>query len=189
MILPLLFAAHAVWGQGVPAPADADIDKLKPGHFIWTPELAPEGPMTMVVSLSDQRAYVYRDGIRIGASTVSTGKAGHETPTGIFTILEKSKKHRSNRYSNASMPYMQRLTWDGIAMHAGRVPGYPASHGCVRLPLQFSKALFQETSLGMTVVITGDHASPESVLPPDVAAVPVPDPRLAPALELTGAVN
>jgi len=148
------------------AVAEADVGKLKPGEYIWNPELAPRGPMTVVVSLPAQRAYVYRNGVRIGASTVSTGKKGHTTPTGVFTILQKDKNHRSNKYNNAPMPYMQRLTWDGIALHAGGLPGYPASHGCVRLPLAFSEALFRETSKGMTVVITNEQPATQNIVDP-----------------------
>ncbi len=117
----------------------------------------------MVVSLKAQRAYVYRNGVRIGASTVSTGMKGHRTPTGIFTILQKKKDHRSNLYNDAPMPFMQRLTWDGIALHAGGLPGYPASHGCVRLPLAFATRLYDETGLGMTVVVTDGDPHPEGL--------------------------
>jgi hypothetical protein len=143
---------------------DHDAESLRPGQFIWTPQLSPDGPMTVIISLSDQRAYVYRNAIRIGASTISSGRRGYETPTGVFTILEKSVKHRSNRYSSAPMPYMQRLTWDGIAMHAGKLPGYAASHGCVRLPFAFSKALYEETSVGMTVVVTDGQPDLQTIL-------------------------
>ncbi len=107
--------------------------KLKPGEYVWHPEISPQGPVVLVVSLPEQRAYVYRNGVLIGASTVSTGKKGHETPTGVFTILQKHEDHRSNLYNDAPMPYMQRLTWSGVALHAGKLPGYPASHGCVRM--------------------------------------------------------
>jgi hypothetical protein len=134
---------------------------MKPGEYLWAPDIAPEGPVTVIISLKTQRAYAYRNGVPIGVSTVSTGKPGKETPTGVFTILQKAVKHRSNIYSNAPMPYMQRLTWGGIAMHAGNLPGYPASHGCVRLPAEFAKLLFGVTSLGLTVVITNDPLAPE----------------------------
>jgi len=149
-------------GQGAKKSAitGAQIAALKPGEFIWAPELAPDGPMVMVVSLNRQQAYVYRNGVRIGVSTVSTGKKGNETPTGVFTILQKKQEHYSNLYNNAPMPFMQRLTWDGIALHAGHLPGRPASHGCVRLPLAFAKALFGETTTGMTVVVTNEAPSP-----------------------------
>jgi hypothetical protein len=148
-------------GAKVSAPIETDVLALKPGQFIWNGALVPSGPMTVIVHLPSQRAYVYRNGIRIGASTVSTGKAGHKTPTGVFTILQKNKDHKSNLYNNAPMPYMQRLTWDGIALHAGNLPGYPASHGCIRLPLEFSKLLFEASPMGMTVVVTEDAVTPE----------------------------
>ncbi len=147
--------------QSVPAPVDGAIEAMKPGEFLWAPDLAPQGPVTVIISLKTQRAYAYRNGVPIGVSTVSTGKPGKETPTGVFTILQKAVKHRSNKYSNAPMPFMQRLTWDGVAMHAGNLPGYPASHGCVRLPAGFAKLLFGITSLGLTVVITYDPLAPE----------------------------
>lgn len=143
---------------------------LKPGQFVWTPELAPQGPVVIVVSLPEQRAHVYRNGVRIGVSTVSTGMRGHETPTGVFTILEKQREHYSNLYDNAPMPFMQRLTWDGIALHAGRIPGYPASHGCVRLPHAFSEKLFATTSRGMTVVIADGASHPPEVASPGLFA-------------------
>lgn len=151
--------------------AEADVGKLKPGEFIWHPALAPSGPMTILINLQAQRAYVYRNAVRIGVSTVSTGKPGKETPTGVFKILQKKKDHRSNKYNNAPMPYMQRLTWDGIALHAGHLPGHPASHGCIRLPLAFSKALFKATTTGMTVVITDEKPSTGTFLAPQ-AAIP-----------------
>ena len=127
---------------------------MKAGSYIWEPSKAPSGPVTVIVSLPEQMAYVYRNGVQIGASTVSTGKAGHETPTGTFTVLEKDADHVSSTYKGAPMPYMERLTWSGVALHAGDLPGYPASHGCVRLPLEFSRDLYTVTSKGTTVVIT-----------------------------------
>lgn len=137
------------------------IERMKPGEFFWAPQIAPVGPVTMIVSLKTQRAYVYRNGVPVGVSTISSGKPGHTTPTGVFTILQKRVDHKSNLYNNAPMPYMQRLTWDGIALHAGALPGYPASHGCVRLPLEFAKLLYGVTQLGLTVVITNDTLVPE----------------------------
>jgi len=127
---------------------------LKPGQYVWAPELSTEGSALVIVNLDSQRLVMFRNGVPIGASTVSSGKTGHETPTGVFEILQKRQEHYSKTYNNAPMPNMQRLTWQGIALHAGQLPGYPASHGCVRLPLAFSKLLFGATSLGMTVVIT-----------------------------------
>ncbi len=133
--------------------------RLLPGEYLWTPELAPVGPVLVLVSLPEQRAYVYRNGVRIGVATASTGKPGHDTPTGVFSILQKKREHYSNLYDDAPMPYMQRLTWGGIALHAGRIPGYPASHGCVRLPDAFAEKLYDVTTRGMTVVISDDPAS------------------------------
>ncbi|MGV3512061.1 MAG: L,D-transpeptidase family protein [Novosphingobium sp.] len=107
----------------------------------------------VVVSKASQRMHVFKDGERWGSSPVSTGKRGHSTPAGVFPILQKRVFHRSNIYSNAPMPYMQRLTWRGIAIHAGHVPGYPASHGCIRLPRRFAKALFDLTRADRTTVV------------------------------------
>ncbi|HEY5721255.1 MAG TPA: L,D-transpeptidase family protein [Allosphingosinicella sp.] len=139
------------------APAEPAIDSagLEPGEFVWKPDLAPEGEVEIFVSVPLQRAFVYRGGTLIGVSTVSTGRRGHETPTGRFSITEKHRKHFSNLYDNAPMPFMQRLTNDGIALHAGAIPGRPASHGCVRLPLAFAEHLFGATKVGATVRITG----------------------------------
>jgi len=141
-------------------------EELKNGEFNWFPERSAAGPVLIIVSLPDQKVHVYRNGIRIAASSCSTGKPGHNTPTGVFKILQKDKFHRSSTYSNAPMPNMNRLTWSGIAIHAGNLPGYPASHGCVRLPMAFSERLFEVTKLGMTVVIADENSSPSSVTHP-----------------------
>ena len=151
-----------------PPATDGAIEQLKPGGYLWAPEIAPRGPVTMIISLATQRAYVYRNGVPIGVSTVSTGSPGHETPTGVFVILQKAVTHKSNRYSSAPMPFMQRLTWSGVAMHAGNLPGYPASHGCIRLPPKFAKLLFGITSRGLTVVITDDPLAPEILSSPGI---------------------
>ena len=143
---------------------------LKPGQFEWYPERADAGQLVMVVSLPAQMVHVYRNGVRIGVSTISSGKAGKETPTGTFEILQKKQMHHSNLYNNAPMPFMQRLTWDGIALHAGKLPGYPASHGCVRLPHAFAKALFQETRKGMLVVVADETSHGPEVLYPGARA-------------------
>jgi hypothetical protein len=135
----------------------ARADALKPGEYFWQPHLAPAGDVDMVVSIPLQRAFVYRGRVLIGVTTVSTGKPGHTTPVGSFGVLQKRRQHRSNLYNNAPMPFMQRLTWDGIALHAGEIPGRPASHGCVRLPLAFAKLLFEATRVGASVHIV-DHA-------------------------------
>jgi hypothetical protein len=139
---------------------------LKPGEYVWEPERAPEGPLLIVASITEQVAYVYRNGIRIARSSVSTGRPGHRTPTGVFTILEKEVHHTSSIYKGAEMPYMERVTWGGIALHAGDLPGYPDSHGCVRLPLEFSKLLFGVTMKGATVIIADAHSAPVTTVHP-----------------------
>ncbi|MEM7146141.1 MAG: L,D-transpeptidase family protein [Verrucomicrobiota bacterium] len=125
-----------------------------PSSFTWHPERAPSGPVVVTVDLGKQAAVVYRNGIEIGTCEVSTGRAGYETPTGTFHILEKDADHHSSTYDNASMPYSQRLTWGGVALHAGGLPGYPSSHGCIHLPYEFSQKLFEITEMGGTVVIS-----------------------------------
>ncbi len=140
--------------------------ELEPGQYTWHPEVSPKGPVLVVVSLPQQRAYAYRNGVLIGRSTISSGKEGHETPTGVFTVLQKRRVHESNIYKGASMPNMQRLTWSGIALHAGKLPGHPASHGCVRLPLEFSKLLFDVTTTGTTVVVADDASDSALVARP-----------------------
>jgi len=168
-----LGTATGAAGQSAPIEVDGQVEHLKPGEYLWAPQIAPEGPVTIIVSLRLQRAYAYRNGVVIGVSTVSTGTAGHRTPTGIFTILQKDIDHVSNIYSDAPMPFMQRLTWGGIALHAGNLPGYPASHGCVRLPVEFAKLLYGVTRLGMTVVITEASAVPVIVpAPPALTGEP-----------------
>lgn len=143
---------------------------LKPGQFVWAPQVAPRGPMLMIVNLSTQRALLFRNGVPIGATTVSTGKTGHDTPIGVFTILQKEIEHYSSKYDDAPMPYMQRLTWQGVALHAGKLPGYPASHGCIRLPAGFAKLLYRSTKLGMTVVITDERVTPRIAPAPPILA-------------------
>ncbi|MBL8250566.1 MAG: L,D-transpeptidase, partial [Candidatus Competibacter sp.] len=169
-------AGHPTAAAPTPtAPDVRDAATLKPGEFTWHPERAPSGPVVIIVSIPEQRAYVYRNGVRIGASTVSTGKPGHDTPTGVFSVLEKDQKHVSSTYEGAAMPYMERLTWDGIALHAGKLPGYPASHGCVRLPLEFSRKLYGVTHAGTHVVIADAHSAPAEIVHPGLAAPVDPD--------------
>src|SRR4051794_1998441 len=166
--------AGVLFAQGAPTSAQLELarqaEALKPGEWVWRPEIATEGPVLVYVDLGRQRATVYRNGVRIGLSTISSGKEGHETPTGVFTILEKNKQHRSKTYDDASMPFQQRLTWLGVALHAGNLPGFPASHGCVRLPLEFAKKLFEVTPMGGTVVIAGGNEDPVKRPPAGVLA-------------------
>lgn len=158
--------AGPFWGDTSSRPADTDPASLKPGQFIWKGDAIPSGPIVVVVSLTEQRAYVYRNGIRIGVSSVSTGKAGHTTPNGVFTVLQKDRAHRSKTYNNAPMPFTERLTWDGVALHAGDLPGYPSSHGCVHLPSEFARLLFEASPMGMTVVVASHRQEPDEVVHP-----------------------
>ena len=139
---------------------------LKPGDYVWRPEVSPAGPVVVLVSIPDQILFVYRNGVRIGRSTVSTGKAGKRTPTGVFTVLQKKVDHESSIYKGAKMPHMQRLTWSGIAMHAGNLPGYPASAGCVRLPVDFAAKLYTVTTMGSTVIIADNNSGPSTTTNP-----------------------
>ena len=168
--------------QAAPKPRKiGPVDALKPGQFVWVAQDTYEGPMKIVVVLDIQRIYVFQNDELIGFSTISSGKKGKETPTGFFTILQKNIDHKSNLYSNAPMPFMQRLTWDGIAMHGGQLPGYPASHGCIRLPLAFAKALFGVTQMDQEVFVLRDTATPvkrpepKPVIDPVVVQPPVVD--------------
>jgi len=146
--------------------AQAPFSALGTGDYVWKPEVSPNGPVTIIVSVPEQMLYVYRNGVRIGRSTVSTGKPGHTTPSGVFTILEKEVHHRSNLYHGAPMPYMERVTWGGVALHAGQLPGYPASHGCVRLPMDFAEKLYTVTEKGTTVIIADDRSAPRETVHP-----------------------
>ncbi len=167
-------ALALVWtlagGAAAAALFEPDPAVLAPGEYLWHPEAAPEGPLVMIVSLDEQRVYVYRNGIAIGLSTISSGRKGHETPTGVFTILQKDRDHRSNKYDNAPMPFMERLTWDGIALHGGQLPGHPASHGCVRLPQGFAEKLYSITRRGETVVVADAKVAPADIVHPAVLA-------------------
>jgi hypothetical protein len=166
--------AIPAWGAKQSSPVATAPTDLRPGDWIWNGAASPSGPIAVIVSLTEQRAYVYRDGILIATTTVSTGKPGYETPVGVFTILQMDKYHRSNKYSNAPMPYQQRLTMEGVALHAGGLPGYPESHGCVHLPTEFARLLFEASHMGMTVVVAREGQSPEDVVHPG-ALMPVDD--------------
>jgi hypothetical protein len=155
------------------SPTGKPTGPLKPGEYWWNPKVSPEGPVVILVSLPLQTMHVYRNGILVGRSSVSTGSKGRSTPTGVFTILEKKQTHRSKKYNNAPMPNMQRLTWSGIAMHSGNLPGYPASHGCIRMPFDFSTLVFGITGNGGTVVIGDDtKAQPHFAANPGVLLAP-----------------
>ncbi len=164
-------------------------DTLRPGQFIWENRAAYKNPLKIIVVLDYQRLYVFDGEELVAFTTISTGKKGHETPTGIFKILQKNVDHKSNLYNDAPMPFMQRLTWDGIALHAGASPGYPASHGCVRMPASFAKSLFRITKMDQEVIIIRDTSKasqpsepakeePKPVTP--IVAEPTPTPEPAP---------
>ena len=140
------------------AQVDPDGRDLKAGQFAWLPDADAQGdgPVTMLVNLQDQRGYLYRDGRRIAITTVSTGRRGHDTPTGVFPILGKERMHYSKKYENAPMPWTQRITQWGHALHAGNVRPYPASHGCIRLPAEFARQLYSLTQPGDLVLIVQD---------------------------------
>ncbi len=173
----LLFSTSAIaagtpfWGAKAPVPFDTPPVLLKKGEFTWAPEIAPSGPILVVVSLDEQRAYAYRNNLLIGAAMVSTGKPGHETPTGVFSTILKDKDHHSSKYNNAAMPYTQKITNDGVALHAGGIPGYPESHGCVHLPSEFARLLFDAAPKGMTVVISDKKSAPDINHPAMLAPV------------------
>jgi len=146
------------------------------------PERKPAGPVTITISLAKQQLKIYDSDGLFAESRISSGKPGHSTPRGVFSVIQKHKWHRSNLYAGAPMPYMQRITWSGVALHAGIVPGYPASHGCVRLPAAFAVKLWHWTRMGARVVIAQDEIAPQDVTHPLLfAAKSEPKPEPAPA--------
>ena len=128
---------------------------LKPGEYVWTAKASAEGETKVVVDLLTQMTYVYGGESLLGAASMSSAKTGHITPYGNWTILEKRPFYRSKKYDNAPMPWMQRIDEYGIAFHGGVNPGYPASHGCMRLPMKFAEKLYGVTKIGTKVVIEG----------------------------------
>jgi L,D-transpeptidase-like protein len=131
---------------------------------------APKGPLQIIVSIADQRISLYDNGTLIARSSVSTGVERHPTPLGVFSVISRHKWHESNIYSGAPMPYMQRITWSGIALHAGELPGYPASHGCIRLKEDFAIRLWHLTRRGTRVIIAPEDVSPLEISHPRLVA-------------------
>ena len=127
----------------------------RPGESHWLATIPAEGEAKVVIDILTQRFYVYRGDQLVGVSTISSGKKGKETPLGFWAVKIKKKKGFSRKYDNAPMPFMQMYDEKGIAFHAGANPGYPASHGCVRLPLKFAERLFAMTKIGTEVIIEG----------------------------------
>lgn len=128
---------------------------LKPGDYVWAEEMPKEGDPKIVIDLLTQTAYAYRGDVLVGAASISSAKQGKETPLGFWKVLQKKKFHRSRKYNNAPMPFMQRIDEFGIALHGGDNPGYPASQGCVRMPMKFAEKLYGLTKLGTEVIIEG----------------------------------
>lgn len=141
--------------EPAPPPPAAPVAAPEPPPAV-APAKAKRPGVRILVSLPQQKLYAFRGDKVLMTSPVSTGKRGHETPAGTFPILQKKVRHRSSTYDNAPMPYMQRLTWSGVALHAGALPGYPASHGCIRLPRKAAKKLFGHTNFDTIVTITHD---------------------------------
>jgi hypothetical protein len=166
--LACMVAATPAAAQSLEAAAST----LRAGQYRWSDPDPAAGEVAVTINLRQQRAYVFRGERLIGVASVSTGKPGKRTPTGEYTVLQKRVWHRSNLYSNAPMPYMQRLTWSGIALHAGDNPGFPASHGCIRLPRQFAVLLFGVTKMGapVTIVPGADSEAPKTWVPPVIVA-------------------
>ena len=146
------------------APAQAKSREARDAEEFSRPASGP--PVMAIVALSEQHVTIYDADGKILRAPVSTGQTGYETPAGIYSVLEKNREHYSNLYDDASMPFMQRITWSGIALHAGQLPGHPASHGCIRLPAGFAERLFESTKLGMRVVIVRDDMRPISFAHP-----------------------
>lgn len=162
-------AAQSETEQSPPPPLSEGV-----GLPVKADRASPDDPMTLIVSLDKQRIQLFRGADRFSTSRISSGQKGYPTPAGIFNIVQKRKWHRSNIYSDAPMPFMQRLTWSGIALHAGHVPNYPASHGCIRLPNEFAQSLFRKTEIGVHVVVAGDMVRPVKIEHP---MLPQPAPR------------
>jgi lipoprotein-anchoring transpeptidase ErfK/SrfK len=146
----------------------------------------PQGPLVIVVSIERQKVTVYDSNGVFAESPVSTGMKGHSTPMGVFSVIQKHKFHHSNIYSGAPMPYMQRITWSGVAMHAGVLPGYPASHGCIRMPMAFAVKMWNWTKMGARVLVTPGQMTPQSFSHPMLASLRVPPQPAASVEPATG---
>lgn len=154
----------------------------------------PTGPLTIVVSIAKQRLTLFSDGKQIAEAPVSTGTTGHETPMGVFAVIAKARYHESNLYSSAPMPYMERITWSGVALHEGPLPGHAASHGCIRLPGPFAASLFKITKLGARVIIARDPVAPVEIknarlFIPKLPEAPAEVPTAASPATTTGTVQ
>jgi hypothetical protein len=174
------------WAGGVTAQDRSFVDRYGAEHTAGESDKEAKSdpldadPLFAVVSIADQRISVYGSAGLLARAPVSTGMRGHATPTGVFSIVQKRRWHTSNIYSGAPMPFMQRVTWSGIALHAGALPGYPASHGCIRLPGSFAQRLFKATEVGQRVIIAPSDAAPVAVVHANLPAPKwLPDPGVA----------
>jgi hypothetical protein len=171
----LILAATAALGALVAAPHPAGAARRHAAHTVEA--VAPRAagaPVMAVVSLKSQRVTIYDADGWILRAPVSSGQRGRETPAGVFSVIQKERDHYSNLYDDAYMPHMQRITWSGIALHGGPLPGHPASHGCVRMPYGFAERLFEDTQLGMRVIIAPGDPSPVEIVHPALFS-PKPD--------------
>lgn len=175
VICPFAFGIE----KGIQRPPDTA--GLKPNEYTWNPAASPAGPVGIIVDLTNQMIYVYRGGKLIGRSAVSTGIPGHPTAPGTYTILTKNLTYHSEKYHEASMPYMERLTWDGMAIHGGNNHGKPSSHGCIHVPLDFARKLYKITTKGDTVLVSDLKEAPGGTvnpgLIPEQTPEPAPDPK------------
>jgi len=159
-----VFVGLAACDEGVPTAA---AQSLRPAtKVVRDTPVRPEGPLTIVVSLGTQKVTVYAAGRHWSEAAISSGRDGYETPRGVYSVLEKRRYHESNIYSGAPMPYMQRLTWSGIALHEGQLPGYRASHGCIRLAPSFAAELWGMTSVGDRVIVADTPVEPVDIAHP-----------------------
>ncbi|MEA2971260.1 MAG: hypothetical protein QOE78_4521 [Alphaproteobacteria bacterium] len=154
--------------------APARRERAEPKKEVGFGEM-PKGPLQIVVSIDHQKVTLFSNGVRVAQGPVSTGVPGHPTPMGVFSIIEKDRYHRSNLYSNAPMPFMQRITWSGVALHEGVLPGYPASHGCIRMSQDFAQKLWPTTKLGARVIVARGDLAPVDFEHPKLF-VPKPKP-------------
>jgi L,D-transpeptidase-like protein len=203
-LLRAVFALAAPLALAVPAAAERHDFLDRPGYQRSSRELSavamprhktkrhvraaeheqpvPQGPLHIIVSIAKQQVTVYANGTLVGRAPVSTGMPDHPTPMGIFTVISKSRWHVSNIYSGAPMPYMQRITWSGIALHAGKLPGYPASHGCIRLPEHFAARLWGLSKTGARVIVARDEVAPVAIAHPRLPVPPKPQNKPADAM-------
>ena len=171
---------------GLAQPADAAVRRAKAVESAKKANPAKDGfaeakngVQQIVVSIGSQRVTLFSNGVRVAQGAISTGMPGHPTPMGVFSVIQKDRYHHSNIYSGAPMPYMQRITWSGVAMHEGVVPGHPASHGCIRLTHGFAAALWPTTKLGVRVIVSRNDPTPTDFDHPKLF-VPKPKPAEPP---------